>query len=108
MEWGFPGLAGSRTSQNYYCQESHRAYAELVKNKLREAKIRVSIDNNDENLGTKVRSAISAKIPYVVVVGDKEVQNSNISVRCRGKDSQESFGIPAFIESIENAVTSNI
>ena len=55
--------------------------------------LKVAIDDRDEKLGYKIREAASKKIPYTLVIGDKEVENRNVNVRTFGSHDQkeESF-----------------
>ncbi|MFA5754867.1 MAG: threonine--tRNA ligase, partial [Candidatus Paceibacterota bacterium] len=63
--------------------ESHRKYAKEIAEKLKE--YRVKIDEDNETIGKKIRAGEMEKIPYLIVVGDKEIENKTISVRQRGK-----------------------
>ena len=71
-------------------------YADQVEAKLSAAGFRVEVDHRSEKLGYKIREAQGQKIPYMVVVGDKDMENNTVSIRHRsGKDlgamSQEEF-----------------
>ncbi|MGM9538098.1 MAG: threonine--tRNA ligase [Candidatus Onthomonas sp.] len=71
-------------------------YADQVEQKLTAAGYRVEVDHRSEKLGYKIREAQGQKIPYMVVVGDKDMENNTVSIRHRsGKDlgamSQEAF-----------------
>ncbi|MDD3386490.1 MAG: threonine--tRNA ligase [Candidatus Pacebacteria bacterium] len=63
--------------------ESHREYAKEIAEKLKD--YRIKIDEDDETIGKKIRAGEMEKIPYLIVVGDKEIENKTISVRQRGK-----------------------
>lgn len=63
--------------------DDFREYAQSVVNELKKAGFRVEIDNSGERLGKQIRTAELEKIPVVVVVGKKEVENQNLSVRTR-------------------------
>ena len=67
--------------------DAHDAFAETAAAHLREAGIRVETDLRNEKLGYKVRSAQVEKIPYILVIGDKEVEEGGVNVRLRGGDS---------------------
>ncbi|MDP1719204.1 MAG: threonine--tRNA ligase, partial [bacterium] len=62
--------------------EKHLVYAEKVKEQL--APLRVEIATENETIGKKIRNAEKEKIPFIAVVGDKEIESGNISVRERG------------------------
>jgi len=63
--------------------DRHEKYAEEVKKKLFDAGIRVEIDERSESTSKKVRDAQIQKIPYILVVGDKEMESGTVNVRTR-------------------------
>ena len=63
--------------------EKQEAYAKEVANALEEAGIRVELDDRNEKIGYRIREAQLQKIPYMLVVGDKEVESATVSVRAR-------------------------
>ena len=65
--------------------ERHHAYAETVRQQLAAAGLRVEVDARNEKMNAKVREFTMTKVPYVLVVGDKEAENAAVSVRTRGK-----------------------
>ena len=67
--------------------ENARDYAE----KLNAAGIRVEVDNRSETIGYKIRSARMEKVPYIVVIGDKEAESGNVSVKRRGEENSNSM-----------------
>jgi threonyl-tRNA synthetase len=87
----------------------HDGYAEKVAARLREAGLRVEVDESRETLGKKVRAAQLEKVPYVLVVGDKEEQGGTVAVRDRA--GVEARGVPleaflarAIVEDKERAL----
>jgi threonyl-tRNA synthetase len=68
------------------------AYAEAVQKRLDEAGLRAVIDLSDEKIGAKIAKAHAEKLPYMLVVGPKEAESHNVSVRMRG--SQETRAVP--------------
>ncbi|TCS83529.1 threonyl-tRNA synthetase [Tepidibacillus fermentans] len=64
--------------------EPHIEYANEVYKKMREYGIRVQVDARNEKIGYKIREAQLHKVPYMLVIGDKEVENGTLSVRKRG------------------------
>ena len=56
-------------------------YADKVARQLREEGIRVEFNDSSEKIGAKIRKATLAKVPYMAVIGDREVQAGNISLR---------------------------
>ncbi|MEK9151065.1 MAG: threonine--tRNA ligase [Patescibacteria group bacterium] len=67
--------------------EGHRAFAEEVAQMLRTNDIRADLDANDESLGKRIRTAKVQKIPYLIVIGDKEVAAKNVSLEHRSEGS---------------------
>jgi threonyl-tRNA synthetase len=64
---------------------AHKKYAEDVFKQLKESGIRAELDENDETLGKKIRNGKLQKIPYMLVIGDKEVKSKKVTVESRGK-----------------------
>ena len=88
--------------------DSHIDYANKVKEELQKAEIRVEVDNRDEKIGYKIREAQLQKLPYMLVVGDKETEDGTVGVRSRkdgdiGAQKLEEF-ISKIKEEIENYV----
>ncbi|KKW42891.1 MAG: Threonine-tRNA ligase [Candidatus Magasanikbacteria bacterium GW2011_GWA2_56_11] len=67
--------------------------------------IRVAVDDADETVGNKVRKAAGQKVPYIVVVGDRELSGEEWSVRVRGTEEQVKMGKKAFLEKIRLQIT---
>lgn len=67
--------------------EGHRAFAEAVAKTLRDGGIRTELDANDESLGKRIRTAKVQKVPYLIVIGDKEVAAQNVSLEHRSEGS---------------------
>ena len=85
--------------------EKSSEYAEKVYQALRREHFRVEIDNRNEKIGYKIRSARQEdKVPYMVIVGEKEVTEGNISVRDRATDQTEAYSLGAFIEKIKKEI----
>jgi len=80
------------------------SYATEIAEKLREQDIRVDIDLRNEKIGFKIREARNIKIPYMVILGDKELENHNIAVRRRGQDSTISVDLAGFIDSLNQEI----
>ncbi len=73
--------------------ENARDYAE----KLNAAGIRVEVDNRSETIGYKIRSARMEKVPYIVVIGDKEAESGNVSVKRRGEENSNIMSEDEFV-----------
>jgi len=77
--------------------EKHTAYANSVLNELKAANIRAEVDDANESLGKKIRDAKTEKIPYLLVVGDKEVEAKTISVDSRDHGKLDPLSAVDFI-----------
>nr|MBP9761228.1 threonine--tRNA ligase [Candidatus Magasanikbacteria bacterium] len=80
--------------------EKHLAGTQALAQEFEDAGIRVSIDAADETVGKKIRNATQTKVPYVLVVGDKELSGEDMMVRVRGQEEQVSMSKQAFIERV--------
>lgn len=78
--------------------EKHVAYAQEVLVALKAAGLRAEVDEANESLGKKIRNTKTEKIPYVLVVGDKEITDATVSVESRDKGKLDAMDVPAFIE----------
>ena len=76
--------------------EYHLKYAQKVMEKLASQNIRVNLDDRDEKLSYKMRDSQSHKIPYTVIIGDKEKDNKNISYRLFGHKETETKSLKEF------------
>jgi len=86
--------------------EKHIPYAEQVKAKLEEKGIRVELDGRNEKIGFKIREAQMEKIPYMLVVGDKEAENGHVAVRSRKEGDLGSMPLDVFLERILGEIES--
>jgi threonyl-tRNA synthetase len=75
--------------------ERHRDYGRTVADQLRRAGVRVDIDDRDEKMGYKIREAQVQKVPYMLVVGDKEIEAGTVAVRHRQAGDLGASTIPA-------------
>ncbi len=80
--------------------DNHLEGAKQFADELKSKGIRVQVDSADETVGKKIRKATQQKIPYIVVVGDKELTGGEWMIRVRGKEEQESFAKDAFVERV--------
>jgi threonyl-tRNA synthetase len=81
-------------------EEKFGAYAETVREKLALAGIRVKVDATAESLGKRIRNAEKEKIPYMLVVGEKEMETGTVAVRPRGTKDQTVMKVGEFVEKI--------
>jgi threonyl-tRNA synthetase len=84
--------------------EPHVAYAEKVKEKMLEKGIRVEVDSRNEKIGYKIREAQMNKIPFMLVIGDKEMEEGTLSVRRRGEGDLGAKSVDEVIEMIMNEI----
>ncbi|MFC3211904.1 threonine--tRNA ligase [Planomicrobium okeanokoites] len=78
----------------------HSDYANEVQEKLQAHKLRVDIDGRDEKLGYKIREAQMQKVPYMLVLGDKELEDGSVNVRKYGEQKSESMPFDDFLSMI--------
>ena len=88
--------------------EKYMDYAENVKKKLDEAGIRVELDTRSEKIGYKIREAQQAKIPYMLVVGQKEEEDGTVAVRSRAAGDEGTKSLDAFIADIQKEIEAKV
>jgi threonyl-tRNA synthetase len=84
--------------------DRHLPYAYRVRDRLRDAGLRVEVDDGDERMQAKIRSAQLQKIPYMLVVGDREVNEESLAVRLRTNENIGSMSIERFITMVQRLV----
>lgn len=82
----------------------HYDYARQLQDELKSQGVRVSIDDRNEKMGYKIREAQMQKIPYQIVVGDKEVENNQVNVRQYGSQDQETVEKDEFIWNLVDEI----
>ncbi len=85
--------------------EHQNAYANEVFQKFKDSGIRVELDLNNESLGKKIRNAKTEKVPYIIVIGEKEVESKNITVEKRGGEKGAAQSLENFLNSIKKEIT---
>ena len=88
--------------------DKYMDYAQSLMQTLDKNDIRVSIDDRSEKTGRKIRDAELRKIPYMLIVGEKEENKHTVSVRQHGMKDLGTMSIPSFIEHINNEVTNSL
>ncbi|MFA7394815.1 MAG: threonine--tRNA ligase [Candidatus Paceibacterota bacterium] len=86
--------------------EKQMVYAKEILAELKARNIRVELDENNETLGKKIRNAKMEKIPYLLVVGDKEMESKTVTVEARGANKGESVSLAVFCAKIEEGLKS--
>ncbi|MBO0927213.1 threonine--tRNA ligase [Staphylococcus sp. 30400_3112M30941] len=82
----------------------HYDYARQLQDELKSQGVRVNIDDRNEKMGYKIREAQMQKIPYQIVVGDKEVENNEVNVRRYGSQDQETVEKDEFIWNLVDEI----
>jgi len=77
--------------------DRHIAYAEDVARKLRAARLRVELDDSSERMNNKIRRAQMEKVPYMLVVGDREVERNQVAVRLRSEENLGAMSVEDFL-----------
>lgn len=85
--------------------EPHYEYAREVVKQMEAKGIRVQLDERNEKIGYKIREAQLQKVPYMLVIGDKEVENRELSVRKRGQGDLGAKGLEAVITQITEEIS---
>ncbi|WP_226036461.1 threonine--tRNA ligase [Aquibacillus saliphilus] len=86
----------------------HLDYATKVEEELRLNGVRVEVDHREEKIGYKIREAQMKKVPFALVVGDKEIENQSVNVRRYGEKDSETKPLKDFISDIKNEIDSKI
>jgi threonyl-tRNA synthetase len=86
--------------------ERHIEYAQKVAAQLKEVGVRVEVDGRNEKMNAKIREHAMQKVPFLLVVGDKEVEAGRVNVRTRGKEKTEDMGAEEFGERVRGLITS--
>ena len=86
--------------------EAHGAFAKELQHRLQESGIRVSLDDRNEKLGYRMRSAQMKKATYVVVVGEKEMQDNLVTYRCHGDQDQVTVSYAEFEKLLKEEIKS--
>ncbi len=84
--------------------DRHVEYAEKVAAQLREAGVRVDVDQRSERMNAKIRDAQLQKIPYMLVVGDREAEAEQVAVRMRSGEDLGALPVEAFLERVKAEV----
>ncbi|HFE65742.1 MAG TPA: threonine--tRNA ligase, partial [Chloroflexi bacterium] len=86
--------------------DRHNAYAYEVADKLKQAGMRVEVDAGSDRMNKKIRNAQLQKIPYMLVVGDREVADGTVAVRTRANEDRGDVALSVFIEQATALVES--
>ncbi len=86
--------------------ERHVDYANKVAAQLKEIGVRVEVDGRNEKMNAKIREHAMQKVPFLLVVGDKEAEAGKVNVRTRGKEKTEDMPAAEFVEKIKGLIAS--
>jgi threonyl-tRNA synthetase len=85
--------------------DRHEEYAARIAAELREAGVRVAVDERSESVGKKIRDAELGRYPYMLVVGDKEVEGDAVSVRAHEEGELGQMSVKDFAARLEGVYT---
>ena len=86
--------------------DRHLGYAREVKEQLAEQDLRVEVDDSQNSMQKKIRDNSRQKIPYLLIVGDREAEQGSVNVRKRGEKQQEEMALDGFAEAVLGEVRS--
>ena len=78
--------------------DRHYEYAHQVADNLRQAGLRVEVDQRGERMNAKIRDAQNQKIPFMLVIGDREAESESVSVRLRSEENLGAMPVEAFLQ----------
>lgn len=88
--------------------DDHVPYAKQVAAKLQEKGMRVEVNTGKDRMANKIRKAQEQKVPYMLIVGDREMENGTLSVRLRGGENLGSMSVESFAERANEATNKKI
>ncbi|MDD5439021.1 MAG: threonine--tRNA ligase [Candidatus Omnitrophica bacterium] len=88
--------------------DKQNEYAYKVQAVLKGAELRAEVDNRHETMQKKLRAAIEEKIPYMIIVGGKEIENNTVSVRSKAKGDCGVMPVNAFVERVKKEIEEKI
>ncbi len=84
--------------------DRHREYCREIKNNLEKRNIRVYFDDRNEKLGYKIREAQLQKLPYMMIIGDREMEQHNVSIRVRSGKTSEAMTLEECLRDLEQEI----
>jgi threonyl-tRNA synthetase len=85
--------------------DRHLDYADKIRADLKNAGLRIEIDDSSDRMANKIRKAQEQKIPYMLIIGDREVNNASLSLRLRSGEDIGSTDIEAFVRRVQDVIT---
>src|SRR3954466_4153475 len=84
--------------------ERHVGYAATIESMLKEIGVRVDVDARNEKMNAKIREHAMQKVPFMLVVGDKEAEANQVNVRTRGHEKTETIGTEEFVTRVQKLI----
>jgi len=84
--------------------ERHVEYGNKVADQLKAAGVRVEVDARNEKMNAKIREHALQKVPFLLVVGDKEAESGKVNVRTRGKEKTEDMAASEFVGKVQKLI----
>ena len=84
--------------------EYHLEYATEITNLLKEKEFRVNLDSREEKVGYKMRESVINKVPFAIILGDKEVEDKKVSYRKYGSNETITLNIDEFVNMIQDVI----
>ena len=88
--------------------DRHHEYSNKIRDHLKENNIRVEIDDSRDRMNAKIRNAQIQKIPYMFIIGDREIDSNTIGVRLRSENDLGALGLDDVMDHIENSIDNKI
>jgi len=85
--------------------EKHHDYAKSVQQRLEAAGLRVEADLSNQKMNAKIRDFGLQKVPFILILGDKEAASDSVSVRVRAKGDEGSVTLDAFLDRTRKLIT---
>ena len=82
----------------------HRDFCQSLRREMLLRGLRVEVDEGNETVGNKIRKASNMKIPYILVIGDKELNGADFQIRVRGHKDQMTMNKDAFYKLVEEKI----
>ncbi|MBI4652734.1 threonine--tRNA ligase [Candidatus Kuenenbacteria bacterium] len=83
---------------------THVEFCHKLADEFKQNDIRVEVDESDETVGNKIRKAVAEKIPYMLVIGDREMSSDKLTIRDRGEKTTREIGKQEFIKKIQEKI----
>jgi len=84
--------------------DAHISYAQEVADQLRKENIRVEVDDSNNRMGAKIRDAQLQRVPYMLVVGKREIEQQTVSIRLRNEDDLGAMSLESFIPRVKKII----